>query len=181
MKRWFPRKLNWGKHKRFREDLYFRLNVFPISSPALRNRKEDIPLLVSHFTKLICESRKVPYLSFSQKHILDLQQYEWPGNIRELQNVLERALITARQGMISFKYLLELEQPSNKVLENHLNKKNTVQVLTMQQLKNLEVENLRLAIQQCDGKIFGDDGAAKLLDINPTTLISRLKKLEIKY
>ncbi|KJV40301.1 sigma 54-interacting transcriptional regulator [Acinetobacter brisouii] len=169
------------KHKRFREDLYFRLNVFPISSPALRNRKEDIPLLVSHFTKLICESRKVPYLSFSQKHILDLQQYEWPGNIRELQNVLERALITARQGMISFKYLLESEQPSNKVLENHLNQKNTVQVLTMQQLKNLEVENLRLAIQQCNGKIFGDDGAAKLLDINPTTLISRLKKLEIKY
>lgn len=169
------------KHKRFREDLYFRLNVFPISSPALRNRKEDIPLLVSHFTKLICESRKVPYLSFSQKHILDLQQYEWPGNIRELQNVLERALITARQGMISFKYLLESEQPSNKVLENHLNQKNTVQVLTMQQLKNLEVENLCLAIQQCNGKIFGDDGAAKLLDINPTTLISRLKKLEIKY
>lgn len=168
------------KQKRFREDLYFRLNVFPISSPALRNRKEDIPLLVSHFTKLISENRKVPYLAFSQKHILELQQYEWPGNIRELQNVLERALITARQGTISFKYLLESEQPS-KAIESYLNQNNTIQVLTMQQLKNLEVENLRLAIQQCDGKIFGDDGAAKLLDINPTTLISRLKKLEIKY
>ncbi|MHA3084196.1 sigma 54-interacting transcriptional regulator [Acinetobacter sp. ANC 5383] len=168
------------KQKRFREDLYFRLNVFPISSPALRNRKEDIPLLVSHFTKLISDNRKVPHLAFSQKHILELQQYEWPGNIRELQNVLERALITARQGTVSFKYLLESEQPST-VIESELRSKNTTQILTMQQLKNLEVKNLQLAIQQCNGKIFGDDGAAKLLDINPTTLISRLKKLEINY
>ncbi|MDC4318792.1 sigma 54-interacting transcriptional regulator, partial [Acinetobacter baumannii] len=69
------------KLKHFREDLYFRLNVFPIYSPALRDRKEDIPLLVSHFTKLISEQRKVQYLPFSQKHILELQQYDWPGNI----------------------------------------------------------------------------------------------------
>lgn len=101
------------KLKHFREDLYFRLNVFPIYSPALRDRKEDIPLLVSHFTKLISENRKVKYLPFSQKHILELQQYDWPGNIRELQNVIERAMITAKQGIVSFQYLLE-EQPQLK-------------------------------------------------------------------
>ena len=166
------------KLKNFREDLYFRLNVFPIHSPALRERKQDIPLLVSHFTKLISENRKVPYLPFSQKHILELQRYDWPGNIRELQNVLERALITAKHGAVSFQYLLE--QESSQVLQHN----QTVaieQVLTIQQLKQLEMTNLQLAIKQCEGKIFGDEGAAKQLGMNPTTLISKLKKLGIEY
>ncbi|WP_312970946.1 sigma 54-interacting transcriptional regulator [Acinetobacter gerneri] len=166
------------KLKNFREDLYFRLNVFPIHSPALRERKEDIPLLLSHFTKLISENRKVPYLPFSQKHILELQRYDWPGNIRELQNVLERALITAKHGAVSFQYLLE--QESSQTVQ-HNQAASIKQVLTIQQLKQLEMTNLQLAIKQCEGKIFGDDGAAKSLGINPTTLISRLKKLGIKY
>ncbi|USI87504.1 sigma 54-interacting transcriptional regulator [Acinetobacter johnsonii] len=164
------------KLKNFREDLYFRLNVFPIHSPALRERKQDIPLLVSHFTKLISENRKVPYLPFSQKHILELQHYDWPGNIRELQNVLERALITAKHGAVSFQYLLE-QEPSQTVQHNHAAA--IEQILTIQQLKQLETTNLQLAIKQCEGKIFGDEGAAKLLGINPTTLISKLKKWEL--
>lgn len=166
------------KLKNFREDLYFRLNVFPIHSPALRERKQDIPLLVSHFTKLISENRKVPYLPFSQKHILELQHYDWPGNIRELQNVLERALITAKHGAVSFQYLLE-QEPSRTVQHNHTAA--IEQILTIQQLKQLETTNLQLAIKQCEGKIFGDEGAAKLLGINPTTLISKLKKMGIEY
>lgn len=166
------------KLKNFREDLYFRLNVFPIHSPALRERKQDIPLLVSHFTKLISENRKVPYLPFSQKHILELQRYDWPGNIRELQNVLERALITAKHGAVSFQYLLE-QEPSQTVQHNQAAA--IEQVLTIQQLKQLEMTNLQLAIKQCEGKIFGDEGAAKRLGINPTTLISKLKKLGIEY
>ena len=166
------------KLKNFREDLYFRLNVFPIHSPALRERKQDIPLLVSHFTKLISENRKVPYLPFSQKHILELQHYDWPGNIRELQNVLERALITAKHGAVSFQYLLE-QEPSQNVQHNHAAA--IEQILTIQQLKQLETTNLQLAIKQCEGKIFGDEGAAKLLGINPTTLISKLKKMGIEY
>lgn len=166
------------KLKNFREDLYFRLNVFPIHSPALRERKQDIPLLVSHFTKLISENRKVPYLPFSQKHILELQRYDWPGNIRELQNVLERALITAKHGAVSFQYLLE--QESSQTVQ-HNQAAAIEQVLTIQQLKQLEMTNLQLAIKQCEGKIFGDEGAAKCLGINPTTLISKLKKLGIEY
>lgn len=166
------------KLKNFREDLYFRLNVFPIHSPALRERKQDIPLLVSHFTKLISENRKVPYLPFSQKHIVELQRYDWPGNIRELQNVLERALITAKHGAVSFQYLLE-QEPSQTIQHNQAVA--IEQVLSIQQLKQLETENLQLAIKLCEGKIFGDEGAAKLLGINPTTLISKLKKLGIKY
>lgn len=170
------------KQKHFREDLYFRLNVFPIFSPALRERKEDIPLLVSHFSKLICEQRKVPYLSFSQKHIQELQRYNWPGNIRELQNVLERAMITARHGAVSFQYLLEQDQPVSQTKEtNVIAKHRTPDILTLDDLKQLEIENLKRAVQHCEGKIFGEDGAAQLLGINPTTLISRLKKFGISY
>ena len=142
------------KLKNFREDLYFRLNVFPIHSPALRERKQDIPLLVSHFTKLISENRKVPYLPFSQKHIVELQRYDWPGNIRELQNVLERALITAKHGAVSFQYLLE-QEPSQTIQHNQAVA--IEQVLSIQQLKQLETENLQLAIKLCEGKIFGDE------------------------
>lgn len=170
------------KLKNFREDLYFRLNVFPIHSPALRERKQDIPLLVSHFTKLISENRKVPYLPFSQKHILELQCYDWPGNIRELQNVLERALITAKHGAVSFKYLLEQDLlQGEKSSSDSSETLSTQQVMTIQQLKDLEIKNLTLAVKQCNGKIFGENGAAELLGINPTTLISKLKKFEIKY
>lgn len=171
------------RQKRFREDLYFRLNVFPIFSPALRERKEDIPLLVSHFTKLICEQRKVPYLSFSQKHIQELQRYNWPGNIRELQNVLERAMITARHGAVSFQYLLEQDgQPVSQTKESNVLVENgNSDILTIDELKQLEIKNLQRAVQHCEGKIFGEDGAAKLLGINPTTLISKLKKLGIRY
>lgn len=171
------------RQKRFREDLYFRLNVFPIFSPALRERKEDIPLLVSHFTKLICEQRKVPYLSFSQKHIHELQRYNWPGNIRELQNVLERAMITARHGAVSFQYLLEQDgQPVSHTKETIVIAENaTPDILSIDELKQIEIKNLKRAVQHCEGKIFGEDGAAKLLGINPTTLISKLKKLGIRY
>jgi len=166
------------KLKNFREDLYFRLNVFPIYSPALRDRKEDVPLLVSHFSKLLCEKRKVNYLPFSQKHILELQQYEWPGNIRELQNVIERAMITAKQGSVSFKYLLEQDLLQGKKSSSDSSENlSTQQVMTIHQLKDLEIKNLILAVKQCDGKIFGEDGAAVLLGINP----SKLKKLEIEY
>ncbi len=171
------------RQKHFREDLYFRLNVFPIFSPALRERKEDIPLLVSHFSKLICEQRKVPYLSFSQKHIQELQRYNWPGNIRELQNVLERAMITARYGAVSFQYLLEQDgQPVSQTKESNVLVENVnSDILSIDDLKQLEIKNLQRAVQHCEGKIFGEDGAAKLLAINPTTLISKLKKLGIRY
>lgn len=171
------------QEKRFREDLYFRLNVFPIFAPALRERKEDIPLLVSHFSKLISEQRKVPYLAFSQKHIQELQRYNWPGNIRELQNVLERAMITARHGVVSFQYLLEQEIQSTMSHSIALHQVPIAQVniLTVEDLKALEIKNLKNAVQCCDGKIFGKDGAAHLLGMNPTTLISRLKKLAIPY
>lgn len=171
------------QEKRFREDLYFRLNVFPIFAPALRDRKEDIPLLVSHFSKLISEQRKVPYLGFSQKHIQELQRYNWPGNIRELQNVLERAMITARHGSVSFQYLLEQDGvPISQTKQTDILAKNvTSDILTVNDLKRFEIENLKRAVKNCEGKIFGEDGAAQLLGINPTTLISKLKKLKIEY
>ena len=171
------------QQKRFREDLYFRLNVFPIFAPALRERKEDIPLLVSHFSKLISEQRKVPYLGFTQKHIQELQRYDWPGNIRELQNVLERAMITARHGAVSFQYLLEQEvQTTTEAMHTCIvSPLVQAEIMTVETLKQLEIQNLKNAVQRCEGKIFGGDGAAELLGMNPTTLISRLKKYAINY
>ena len=91
-------------------------------------------------------------------------------------------MITAKQGAISFKYLLEQDLlHGNKSSSNNAENFSTQQIITIQQLKDLEIRNLTLAIKQCDGKIFGENGAAALLGINPTTLISKLKKLEIKY
>lgn len=169
------------QEKRFREDLYFRLNVFPIFSPALRERKEDIPVLVSHFSKLISEQRKVPYLAFSQKHIQELQRYNWPGNIRELQNVLERAMITARHGAVSFQYLIEQETPLSGQTQTSQISTALPEIMTVEDLKHLEIQNLKNAVKRCEGKIFGNAGAAHLLGMNPTTLISRLKKYNIPY
>ena len=159
--------------KRFREDLFFRLNVFPVHSPSLRERRSDIPLLASHFLQLIGARLNMPGHRLSKGDMARLQAYDWPGNIRELQNVIERALITATGAELNID--LPNAAASSQVDVVEVNSR----IMTEQELRTLERDNLCAAMSACGGKLFGKDGAAELLGIKPTTLASRLKKLGI--
>ncbi len=158
--------------KRFRQDLYFRLNVFPIHAPALRERVEDIALLASHFLEQIGLRLGKPGRMLRRSDIEKLQHYRWPGNIRELQNVVERALITTTGAELA----IDLPDPRSPSQPSQVAEP---AILTEAQLRQLEEDNLRAALQRCDGRLFGSQGAAALLGVKPTTLASRLKRLGI--
>ncbi|MDH5459323.1 MAG: sigma 54-interacting transcriptional regulator, partial [Nitrospinota bacterium] len=164
---------------RFREDLYYRLNVFPIEVPPLRKRREDIPLLAAHFLELTAKKLNHPQPKLSQASMNQLQTYEWPGNVRELQNVIERAIITSQSGKLRFdlpagKTSREAPIPPSK------NNATEERVLTFEEIKQLDRDNILAALEQTGGKVFGAGGAAELLDTRPTTLASRIKRLGLK-
>ena len=173
---------------RFREDLYYRLNVFPFLVPSLRERKEDIPLLVAHFIDLICKKLNRPAPHLTQADIQVLTEHDWPGNIRELQNVIERAVITSSLDQIdspvpptgpSLARVPKNVASLTKAMPVTQDQVLTERVLTENEIKNLEKENIIRALKLCNGKIYGPRGAAEKLDIKPTTLISRMKKMGI--
>lgn len=162
--------------KRFREDLYFRLNVFPIQSPALRDRPMDIPPLAAHFLKQTAKRLNMPGRRLRNLDIERLQRYSWPGNIRELQNVIERALIT------SIGVDLTLDLPEENQHSSLLPQPSSVSptIMTDAQVRELERNNMQAALKAADGRLFGKGGAAELLGLKPTTLASRFKRLDIK-
>ena len=164
------------KARRFRQDLYYRLNVFPVEIAPLRQRKEDIPLLAEHFLKLACEKSHRPALRLTQANVIALQQYDWPGNVRELQNVIERAVITSRQGILRFD--LPSADPAGAAQPTAQTDHHTL--LTCEQMKQLEKDNVLAALEAANWKIAGPGGAAELLGIKPTTLVSRLKAMGIR-
>jgi PAS domain S-box-containing protein len=160
--------------KHFREDLYFRLNVFPIQSPALRERPIDIAPLAAHFLKQTGKRLNMPGRRLRNSDIERLQSYSWPGNIRELQNVIERALITSVGADLN----LDLpDEPKTTVTQKP---SPSPQIMTDAQIRELERNNMQAALKASDGKLFGKGGAAELLGLKPTTLASRFKRLEIK-
>ncbi|EJM74877.1 PAS domain S-box-containing protein [Pseudomonas sp. WPR_5_2] len=160
--------------KHFREDLYFRLNVFPIQSPALRERPIDIAPLAAHFLKQTGKRLNMPGRRLRNSDIERLQSYSWPGNIRELQNVIERALITSVGADLN----LDLpDEPKTTVTQKPFP---SSQIMTDAQIRELERNNMKAALKASDGKLFGKGGAAELLGLKPTTLASRFKRLEIK-
>jgi PAS domain S-box-containing protein len=160
---------------RFRQDLFYRLNVFPVEAPPLRERMEDLPALASHFLKTASQKLNVPSPRITQANLSDLQAYDWPGNIRELQNVLERAAIISKGG----KLLLNLptQNLKQKVRKPVPADENTI--FTDEEMKIREKENILNALRQCNGKVTSEDGAAELLKMKPTTLYSRIKKLNL--
>jgi transcriptional regulator with GAF, ATPase, and Fis domain len=166
---------------RFRKDLYYRLNVFPVEVAPLRDRKGDIPLLAEHFLRLIQkrENRILPPLSPS--NINGLRHYDWPGNVRELQNVIERAVITSQSGRLEFDLPRE-DDPNGSNLEdeNGAMPDEALEVVADSEMRRHERQNTLLALERCDWKIYGAGGAAELLGIKPTTLSSRLKKWGLK-
>ncbi|WP_319381183.1 sigma 54-interacting transcriptional regulator [Thiomicrorhabdus sp.] len=161
--------------KRFREDLYFRLNVFPIESTALRERKEDIPILANHFLNLACQKFSKHGISLTIGDIQKLSAYNWPGNIRELINVIERAVILSNGNRLELNLPLQQE-----VLESGTQNEIGMRIKTIEELERLERQNMINALKLCGGKISGKDGAAALLKIKPMTLSSRLAKLGIQ-
>ncbi|KMT64306.1 sigma 54-interacting transcriptional regulator [Catenovulum maritimum] len=163
------------EQNKFREDLYFRLNVFPINSPPLRERRDDIPLLVKHFIAKVATRFNQPQPQISIAQMQHLQNYNWPGNIRELENIIERQVILAKGGKLSFDFLAS-ETSLNKV---KLKPKNDGELISAQQQKLMEKANIENALKQSLGKIYGENGAAELLGLKPTTLASKIKKYGI--
>ena len=167
------------QEKAFREDLYFRLNVFPIESVPLRRRREDIPILAREFLNRACQKFNRPQLTLRERDVETLKAYQWPGNVRELENVIERQVITA-DGRLD----LDLPGPDSAATPTpeqtpparHFNG----ELMTEYELRELEKQNLTKALEMSGGRVFGDDGAAAILGIKPTTLTSRLKKLRIE-
>lgn len=158
----------------FREDLYFRLNVFPIRSVPLRERLEDIPLLASHFLERASLAFNKPGIRMSLTQVAVLQQYAWPGNIRELQNVIERQTIVSRDGRVSFHEVLAPSAPSSGPVSSiaQCQPEPTADKDWERQMKL----NAISVLKRTAGKVSGEGGAAQLLGLKPTTLASRLKK-----
>ncbi len=165
---------------RFREDLFYRLNVFPIEVPPLRKRKDDIPLLASHFLTLAAKKFRSPQPRLTKANVLKLQHYDWPGNVRELQNILERAVITSRAGALNLDLKIAKDRNTNISSLKTVTHSEDKKILTDEEMKQQEQENILAALQQTRWKIFGPGGAAELLDMRPTTLISRIKKMGLQ-
>jgi len=176
-----PREVEAG---RFRQDLYYRLSVFPVELPPLRARTDDIPALAAHFLELLCARFTRPAVHLTSDDLELLQRYPWPGNIRELQHVLERAVILAHGPHLRLDLALAqagvpsaFAPPAPVALKEATSSSG---ILRYADLKRLEYENILTALEQARWKVYGAGGAAELLDINPTTLASRMKALGIR-
>ena len=165
---------------RFREDLYYRLNVFPIQVPALRERADDIALLAKHFIELSVRELRCPKPRLTRAGIVKLQSYDWPGNIRELRNVIERAVIVSRGRALDFDLPVTDSPPAPPRITPRETDGTEPEFLTEPEMQRRERENLLLVLQKTDWKIKGADGAAELLGVKPTTLLSRVKKMGLK-
>lgn len=164
----------------FREDLYYRLNVFPIESVPLRHRREDIALLTQHFVARACRRANKPVLKIPLSELEKLTAYHWPGNIRELENVIERQVILARGDTLRFHGLTaSLPAPSSSPRQEAQSEENSATLYTESELRSVQRRNLLLALEKCGGKVFGAGGAAELLGMKPTTVASQLKKFRI--
>jgi transcriptional regulator with GAF, ATPase, and Fis domain len=155
--------------KEFREDLFYRLNVFPIISPPLRHRKEDIPLLIKHFVKKYESKMGKSIKNIPDKVVEALMKYDWPGNIRELENLIERALILTNTDTLEYGDWI----PAAKNLGSNGRG-------SLQKMEDVEKEHIISVLNSTNWKVSGEKGAAKILGLNATTLEARMKKLGIE-
>lgn len=154
--------------KRFREDLFFRLNVFPIEVPPLRKRKDDIPLLVEHFVDKFNKAYAKNIKYVSDEAMFQLKEYEWPGNIRELENLIERAsILSTNETLIIPGFESESQKSKKSIRSKNLS------------LNFIQKNHILHVLEQCNWKISGADGAAVLLDLKPSTLRDKMAKLKI--
>ena len=159
-----------------RKDFYFRIKVFTISIPPLRERKEDIPLLVEHCMNKMHTEMKLPGVPAVAQNVMErLMQYSWPGNIRELQNAVERALILSGGKPLAFD---DIPPSGMRIVQQH-----TIHPVepVMANLKDVESRHIKAVLENVKGRVEGKNGAAHMLGLNPSTLRHRMKKLGIPY
>ena len=164
----------------FREDLFYRLSVFPIEVPPLRERREDVLQLAQHFLDQTCNDfgRKPMQLTRAQAEAVS--SYDWPGNVRELKNVIERAVILSRGNVLRLDLSLPQTAPSNRGEPATADVTAEGRIMTEKQLRALQKANLVAALKQSNWRVSGKGGAAELLGVRPTTLTDRIKSLGIR-
>jgi len=151
----------------FREDLFYRLNVFPVEVPPLRKRKGDIPQLVRHFVEKAGKKMGKPILTIPDHVQEALSKYDWPGNIRELENIIERGVILSVDGVLRVDEALDMHEPMD------------VRAVPKRTLASVERNHIVGVLEQTNWRIEGSSGAAIILDLHPNTLRSRMKKMGI--
>jgi transcriptional regulator with GAF, ATPase, and Fis domain len=154
---------------RFREDLYYRLNVFPITVPPLRERKDDIPLLVEVFVAKFNKKLGRAFETVEHATLALLQEHDWPGNVRELESVIERAVITSQGSALRVSDRFEAARPSSEATAP-----------SVKRLDEIERDQIALVLRQTGWRIEGAAGAALILGLNPSTLRGRMRKLDIR-
>jgi DNA-binding NtrC family response regulator len=160
-------------HKQFRLDLYYRLNVFPISVPPLRERREDIPLLVQHFVQQFARKMHKTVDAISPKTMEALVQYPWPGNVRELQNVIERSVVVYEKGELS----VNKDWLAHEYFLPEASSQASIRRSTAE-----EREMIGAALAEAHGRVSGPAGAAAKLGIPASTLESKIRAMKInKY
>lgn len=171
---------------RFREDLYYRLAVFPIEVPPLRDRKEDVPLLAAHFLRSATSRGNNAGLVLRKRDVAALMDYTWPGNVRELQNVIERAVILSTADRLHID-LTPVRESGAMLAPGKEGDASAVAisgesktVLTEAQMRAAEAANLRRALELCGWRVSGPTGAAAMVGVKPTTFASRMKTMDIR-
>jgi transcriptional regulator with GAF, ATPase, and Fis domain len=164
----------------FREDLYYRLNVFPVEVPPLREREDDIVLIASTLAQRFAQRMGRAIEPLSDRDIRRLKSYNWPGNVRELQNVVERAVITSQGGRLNLDRALPEIDKDISTTTTALAEEQTERIRTVREIEELERQNLIRALEETNWRVSGENGAARLLGMNSSTLSSRMKALGIK-
>ena len=159
---------------RFRMDLYYRLAVFPIEVGPLRERPGDVSLLAEHFLSRAAGLVGGRVRALRKDDLRRLERYEWPGNVRELRNVLERAVIRSRGGPLVIDLPVSRGRSTRSVTGGPPDEP---VVLNEAEMQDLLRENTRAALRLTNGRVYGPEGAAALLGVNPNTLASRIKRL----
>jgi transcriptional regulator with GAF, ATPase, and Fis domain len=162
----------------FREDLFYRLSVFPIEVPPLRRRREDLLQLAQHFLEQTCSEFGREPFKLTKSQAAAIEAYDWPGNVRELKNVIERAVILSKGNTLRLD--LSLPQGVRESLPTAGSATAEGQVLTEKQMRELQKQNLTAALRQANWRVSGKGGAAELLGIRPTTLADRIKSFGIR-
>ncbi|WP_405238292.1 sigma 54-interacting transcriptional regulator [Lentisalinibacter orientalis] len=166
---------------RFREDLFYRLGVFPIEVPPLRRRGDDVVQIAQHFLEQACREFGRQPLTLSTAHVEAIRAYDWPGNVRELKNVIERAVILSAGNVLRLDLSLPEGETSGERRRDEPPRRETPRAFVSEaEMRERLRENLVAALEQADWKVSGPGGAAELLGLRPTTLTDRMRAMGIR-